>query len=155
MLGTVLSAIATTVEFLVLKRETRHAAGHADATDFTFNIMKMARELSWSYIAKMVVVVIEIGLSVGFGVSMYSSRNNVAAVLEWAIAFIFVFYVFTFYFDLRPAAHSPDGKYDVSGAGDQLQVEMRDDRRSSSAAGLRGGGHRQGSGPEMQQASVT
>ncbi|KAG8720567.1 hypothetical protein FRC08_018844 [Ceratobasidium sp. 394] len=161
MLGTVLSAIATTVEFLVLKREARHAAGLADVTDFTFNIMRMAKGLSWSYIAKMVIVTVEVGLSVGFGVSMYKSHNNAAAVLEWTIAFTFVFYVLTFYFDLHPAAHSPDGKYDVSGVGDQLQVEMRDGRRSGSVAGLRrdengsGSGTVTGSDPEMQQVSAT
>ncbi|KAG8731239.1 hypothetical protein FRC12_019816 [Ceratobasidium sp. 428] len=159
MLGTVLSAIATTVEFLVLKREARHAAGFSDVTDFTFNIMRMAKGLTWSYIAKMVIVTIEIGLSVGFGVAMYSSHNNVA---EWTISFVFVFYVLTFYFDLRPAAHSPDGKYDVSGVGDHLRVQMDGERRSGSAAGFMDGGHRPGSGivtgsdPEMQQvASVT
>lgn len=42
MLGTVLSAIATTVEFLVLKREARHAAGLADVTDFSFNIIRVS-----------------------------------------------------------------------------------------------------------------
>ncbi|KAG8691356.1 hypothetical protein FRC09_011644 [Ceratobasidium sp. 395] len=157
MLGTVSSAIATTVEFLVLKREARHAAGFSDVTDFTFNIMRMAKGLTWSYVAKMVIVTIEIGLSVGFGVAMYSNHNNVAAVLEWTISFVFVFYVLTFYFDLRPAAHSPDGKYDVSGVGDHLRVQMDGERRSGSAAGFMSGGHRPGSGtvtgsdPEMQQ----
>jgi hypothetical protein len=42
MLGTVLSAIATTVEFLALKREARHAAGLSDATDLPFNIIRVS-----------------------------------------------------------------------------------------------------------------
>lgn len=45
MLGTVLSAIATTVEFMALKREARHAAGLADVTDFSFNIMSVGQSL--------------------------------------------------------------------------------------------------------------
>ncbi|QRV85437.1 Frag1 domain-containing protein [Ceratobasidium sp. AG-Ba] len=159
MLGTVLSAIATTIEFLVLKREARHAAGFADVTDFSFNVVRMAKGLSWSYIFKMVIVIIEIGLSVGFGISMYKSHNNVAAILEWTIAFVFVFYVISFYFDLRPAAGSPDGKYDVSGIGDRLHVETRGGRRSGSAVGLRNEGQRGeiagASDPEMQQLGGT
>ncbi|QRV99499.1 Frag1 domain-containing protein [Ceratobasidium sp. AG-Ba] len=139
MLGTVLSAIATTIEFLVLKREARHAAGFADVTDFSFNVVRMAKGLSWSYILR--------------------CHNNVAAILEWTIAFVFVFYVISFYFDLRPAAGSPDGKYDVSGIGDRLHVETRGGRRSGSAVGLRNEGQRGeiagASDPEMQQLGGT
>ncbi|GAB1525428.1 hypothetical protein RhiTH_008591 [Rhizoctonia solani] len=125
MLGTVLSAIATTVEFLVLKREARHAAGLADTTDFTFNITKMIQGLAGSYIAKLIIVVIEIALSIAFGITMYKGSNEVAAVLEWMIAYIFVFFLITFYFDLRPAAGSPKGKYDVSrivGVGSRAEL---------------------------------
>lgn len=40
----------------------------------------MAKGLSGSYIAKMVIVVVEIALSIGFGVTMYASKNNVAGM---------------------------------------------------------------------------
>ncbi|CAE6360634.1 hypothetical protein BN14_03585 [Rhizoctonia solani AG-1 IB] len=125
MLGTVLSAIATTVEFLVLRREARHAAGLADITDFTFNISKMVQGLTGSYVSKLIIVVIEIGLSIAFGITMYRGSNLAAAVLEWIIAYVFVFFLLTFYFDLRPAAGSPKGKYDVSriiGAGSKAEL---------------------------------
>ncbi|KAF8604436.1 hypothetical protein BDV93DRAFT_471961 [Ceratobasidium sp. AG-I] len=135
MLGTVLSAIATTIEFLALKREARHAAGLADATDFSFNIMRTAQGLTGSYIAKLLLVAVEIALSVGFAVTMYAGKNNVAAILEWTISFVFVFYVLTFYFDLRPAAHAADGKYDVSSVRDQLRADLGG-RRGGSRAGL-------------------
>lgn len=79
------------------------------------------------------------------------------AILEWIIAFVFVFYVLTFYFDLRPAARAQDGKYDVSGVGDQLRVELGRGNGRGSRAGL-GRGRASGSGavagsstPEMAQ----
>lgn len=96
MLGTVFSAIASTIEFLVLKREARHAAGLSDTTDFTFNIVKvcfllgmiqrrliydfckMVKGLTVSYIAKLILVVTEVALSFAFGVTMYKRWNNTA-----------------------------------------------------------------------------
>ncbi|KAH7333609.1 Frag1/DRAM/Sfk1 family-domain-containing protein [Rhizoctonia solani] len=135
MLGTVLSAIATTVEFLVLRREARHAAG------------LMVQGLTGSYIAKLVIVVMEVGLSISFGITMYKSSNEVAAVLEWTIAYIFVFFLLSFYFDLRPAAGSPTGKYDVSGiVGTGSRAELG--RAGRPSASLRGSEQET---PEMSQ----
>ncbi|QRW26446.1 Frag1 domain-containing protein [Rhizoctonia solani] len=108
-----------------LYQRARHAAGLADTTDFTFNITKMIQGLAGSYIAKLIIVVIEIALSIAFGITMYKGSNEVAAVLEWMIAYIFVFFLITFYFDLRPAAGSPKGKYDVSrivGVGSRAEL---------------------------------
>ncbi|KAB5590134.1 Frag1/DRAM/Sfk1 family protein [Ceratobasidium theobromae] len=150
MLGTVFSAIASTIEFLVLKREARHAAGLSDTTDFTFNIVKMVKGLTVSYIAKLILVVTEVALSFAFGVTMYKRWNNTAAILEWAIAYIFTFYLLTFYFDLRPAARTKDGHYDVSGVGDRLRLELGgrgSHNGRPSASGTVGGS----STPEMAQ----
>ncbi|CAE6398334.1 unnamed protein product [Rhizoctonia solani] len=149
MLGTVLSAIATTVEFLVLRREARHAAGLADITDFTFNIGKMVQGLTGSYVAKLIIVVFEVALSIAFGITMYRGSNEAAAVLEWTIAYIFVFFLLTFYFDLRPAAGSPKGKYDVSriaGAGSRAELG----RAGRPSMSTRESGSGQGT-PEMSQ----
>jgi type IV secretory pathway VirB2 component (pilin) len=105
MLGTVLSAIATTVEFLVLRREARHAAGLADITDFTFNISKvrivryssrpvthfvrqMVQGLTGSYVSKLIIVVIEIGLSIAFGITMYRGSNLAAGTSLLAYTYL-------------------------------------------------------------------
>jgi hypothetical protein len=36
----------------------------------------------------------------------FRDKFNAAGVLEWAIAFIFTFYVFSFFIDLIPAVHT-------------------------------------------------
>jgi hypothetical protein len=41
-----------------------------------------------------------------FGVCNFKKQLNIAAVLEWAIAFIFTFYAFSFFIDLVPAIHT-------------------------------------------------
>ncbi len=39
---------------------------------------------------------------------MFRKVTNVAAVLEWLIAFVFTFYVLSFFFDLRPKARTKE-----------------------------------------------
>ncbi|KAA8905567.1 Frag1/DRAM/Sfk1 [Sphaerosporella brunnea] len=66
MLGVVFSALFTTVEYRRLGR--------------TFSERRVLRV---SYRFKQTIVVLEIALSVAFGVTMYRKLNNAAAVLEW------------------------------------------------------------------------
>ena len=62
--------------------------------------------LRFSFWAKLAFILIEIALAIAFGSTMFTSKRNVAAVLEWVIALVFTFYVLTFFIDLLPAARS-------------------------------------------------
>jgi hypothetical protein len=87
------------------------------------------RKLKQAYCAKAIIVTILVSLSIGFGVALYYGNKRggnperaiyvggaswvrvlflrthmltvFTAILEWLIAFGFVFYLLTFYFDLR------------------------------------------------------
>ncbi|CAZ86490.1 unnamed protein product [Tuber melanosporum] len=91
MLGVVLSAIFTTIEYWRLGRVyVEHPI------------------LRKSYWIKTGIVVIEVVLSVAFGTTMYKRKANAAAVLEWLVAFFFTFYVLSFFYDLRPKARTKE-----------------------------------------------
>ena len=45
-------------------------------------------------------------LAIVFAATLFGSNQNVAAVFEWLIGFIFTLYVLTFVVDLLPAARS-------------------------------------------------
>jgi len=99
MLGVVFSALFTTIEYRRLgKTFTEHP------------ILKI------SYHFKQAIVCVEVALSVAFGVTMYRKLNDVAAILEWLVAFVFTFYVLSFFFDLRPKARTKE----------ELQQEKRE-----------------------------
>lgn len=59
--------------------------------------------LRLSFWAKLVFILVEIALAIVFGVTNFKKASDVAACFEWAIAFIFTFYVFSFFIDLVPA----------------------------------------------------
>ncbi|KAF2972582.1 hypothetical protein GQX73_g989 [Xylaria multiplex] len=72
------------------------------------------RVLSLSFWVKLTFVVVELGLAIGFGVSSRRKEYNHAAILEWVVALIFSFYVFSFIIDLWPAVATRDGgRYDL------------------------------------------
>ncbi|KAH8145560.1 uncharacterized protein LAJ45_10360 [Morchella importuna] len=91
MLGVVLSALFTTLEYRRLG-----------------NVFIERSFLKISYRIKQAIVVLEICLSIVFGATMYKKKHNVAAIFEWLVAFIFTFYVLSFFFDLRPKARTRD-----------------------------------------------
>ncbi|KAI5779493.1 Frag1/DRAM/Sfk1 family-domain-containing protein [Geopyxis carbonaria] len=91
MLGIVLSALFTTLEYRRL------------GNTFTDHPV-----LKISYRFKQAIVVVEVALSVAFGVTMFRKANNAAAIIEWLIAFLFTFYVLSFFFDLRPKARTKE-----------------------------------------------
>jgi len=47
-----------------------------------------------------------LALAIAFGVTQRKKMWNSAAVLEWTIAFIFFFYVLSFFMDFMPAVRS-------------------------------------------------
>lgn len=61
------------------------------------------RVLRTSFWIKLVFVVVEILLAIAFVACTFTGNYNPGAVLEWTIAFIFSFYIFSFYVDLYPA----------------------------------------------------
>ncbi|EGO61266.1 hypothetical protein NEUTE1DRAFT_77147 [Neurospora tetrasperma FGSC 2508] len=64
------------------------------------------RVLRISFWVKLAFVVVEIILAVAFASCSYTQHYNPAAVLEWTIAFIFSFYIFSFWIDLYPAVRT-------------------------------------------------
>lgn len=116
MLGVVFSALFTTIEYRRLgKTFTQHPV------------------LRWSYRFKIGIVVLEVLLSFAFGATMYGDKNSVAAVLEWLIAFVFTFYVLSFFFDLRPKART---KEDLKKETEGQQIREADGGRETMAAAL-------------------
>ncbi|EGX92529.1 FK506 suppressor Sfk1 [Cordyceps militaris CM01] len=61
------------------------------------------RDLRASFWAKLAVVLIEGTMAIAFVVTNFTKQNDVAAILEWAIAFLFTFFILSFVIDLYPA----------------------------------------------------
>jgi hypothetical protein len=59
-----------------------------------------------SFWIKLAFILIEVGLAIGFGVTSKQGKYNAAACLEWTIAFIYFFYVLSFFIDFMPAVRS-------------------------------------------------
>ena len=76
--------------------------------------------LRFSFWAKLTFILLEIALAIVFASTMFTKQQNVAAVFEWVIAFIFTFYVLTFFVDLLPAARDTQMRTNVK------RMHMRD-----------------------------
>ncbi|RHZ68840.1 hypothetical protein CDV55_105007 [Aspergillus turcosus] len=74
------------------------------------------RILFASFLIKLAFVIIEVALAIAFGICTRrnSGKKNVAAVLEWVIAFVFTGYILSFVVDLLPSVrtrrHIPQGE---------------------------------------------
>ncbi|EHK27468.1 uncharacterized protein TRIVIDRAFT_137429, partial [Trichoderma virens Gv29-8] len=64
------------------------------------------RILRISFWVKLTFVLVEFVLAIIFVATNWSNNENVAAVFEWIIAFIFTFYILSFVIDLLPAVHT-------------------------------------------------
>ncbi|KAL1595890.1 hypothetical protein SLS60_009580 [Paraconiothyrium brasiliense] len=62
--------------------------------------------LRYSFWIKLTFILVEVALAIAFGVTQNQKKWNAAAVLEWTIAFIFFFYVLSFFIDFMPAVRS-------------------------------------------------
>ncbi|OIW30246.1 hypothetical protein CONLIGDRAFT_360191 [Coniochaeta ligniaria NRRL 30616] len=87
--GYVLSAIFICAEY---QRLGTHYSSH-----------KVLRISFW---IKLIFIIVEVILAIAFAACNFKKASNAAAVLEWAVAFIFSFYVFSFYVDLFPAVRT-------------------------------------------------
>jgi hypothetical protein len=59
--------------------------------------------LAYSFWIKLAFIIIEICLCIVFGVAQKTHRSNLAAIFEWIIAFVYTFYVLSFFIDFLPA----------------------------------------------------
>jgi hypothetical protein len=72
-------------------------------------------------------IILEVFLVIAFGSCTFKGAYNAAAVLEWTIAFIFTFYVGSFFIDLVPALWLGQSKGDREGGAEQvMQMEQND-----------------------------
>ncbi|KAF2440921.1 hypothetical protein P171DRAFT_85558 [Karstenula rhodostoma CBS 690.94] len=62
--------------------------------------------LRYSFWIKLTFILVELALAIAFGVTQKKELYDTAAVLEWTIAFIFFFYVISFFIDFMPAIRS-------------------------------------------------
>ncbi|KAG2017753.1 hypothetical protein CC2G_007236 [Coprinopsis cinerea AmutBmut pab1-1] len=83
MVGVALSAIFTIVEYRWISKD--------------YSLIKSLRAAYW---AKFILVTILIALAIAFAVTLFVA-NDAGAVLEWLIAFLFTFYILTYWYDLR------------------------------------------------------
>lgn len=55
---------------------------------------------------KLSFILVDFILAIAFAVTTFKGSPNVAAILEWTIAFIFTLYAVSFFIDLIPAVHT-------------------------------------------------
>ncbi len=51
------------------------------------------RVLRASFWIKMAFIWVELGLAIGFGVTMFNGHPNIAAILEWIISLVYILFV--------------------------------------------------------------
>jgi len=91
MLGVALSAIFTVAEYFSLSKHHRSNSA-----------------LMWSAVAKGLVAAVLIAAAIALAICLKTGANHTGAILEWVIAFGFIFYPMTFWIDLHRAL--PRGK---------------------------------------------
>ncbi|CAG8981641.1 hypothetical protein HYALB_00013711 [Hymenoscyphus albidus] len=64
--------------------------------------------LRYSFWIKLAFILIEVGLAIAFAVTQKTKKYDMAAILEWTVAFVFTFYVMSFFVDLIPALRTKD-----------------------------------------------
>lgn len=77
-----------------------------------------------SFWIKLIFIFIELGLAIAFASTFSSTHHqNVAAILEWTIAFLFTGYVLSFLLDLAPAVGTRGGR---TSDKTELELEVED-----------------------------
>jgi len=92
--------------------------------------------LRYSFWVKLAFILIEVALAIAFGATQKAHQYNAAAVLEWAIAFIFFFYVLSFFMDFMPAVRTKNhqSRETVMNVADQETAERHAMRGHGDAA---------------------
>ncbi|PSS00973.1 Frag1/DRAM/Sfk1 [Coniella lustricola] len=104
--GYVISAICVCVEYLLLglvRRKHEHS--------MAMQSHRQHRLLLASFIIKACFIVVEVALAIAFGVTEYTGKYNQSAILEWIVALVYIFYVWSYVFDFLPVnfAHHRTG----------------------------------------------
>lgn len=105
-----------------------------------FREHKVLRASFW---IKLFFILIEVCLAIAFATCNFRDAYNAAAILEWAIAFIFTFYVFSFFIDLLPAVHTKHSsrKFGSGGGETEMQMEQNDELSQQNQIYTRGAGY--------------
>jgi len=105
------------------------------------------RVLRVSFWIKLSFILIEICLAIAFGVTNFKGEYNAAAVLEWAVSFIFTFYVISFFIDLIPAVHTKHSQPKFGNGNNETEMQQeQNDNYSRSRENVNGGHHGAGYG---------
>jgi hypothetical protein len=90
------------------------------------------RVLRISFWVKLTFVLVELALAIAFAVTNFRKMYNIAAILEWVIAFIFSFYVFSFFIDLWPAVKTKRGMgFKTAGMAEHSPAQMEENYHNS------------------------
>jgi len=92
------------------------------------------RVLRISFWMKLFFILVEVVLAIAFISTNFKKAYNAAAVLEWAVAFIFTFYLLSFVVDLFPAVHTRGQVITPT----EMQMEANDTTGNANAAYLPG-----------------
>lgn len=123
IIGYVISAIFVCWEYqrLGIRKSSFTLQHHLNQTNERTDFREH-RILRSSFWIKLFFIIVEIALAIAFAVTRKSSYNT-AAILEWAVSFIFTFYVFSFFIDLIPAIKTRGGRKTDQTA---MQMEAND-----------------------------
>ncbi|KAK8041148.1 Frag1/DRAM/Sfk1 family protein [Apiospora phragmitis] len=89
------------------------------------------RVLRVSFWIKLAFIIIEFCLAVAFAATNFLGLYNKAAIIEWVIAFVFSFYVFSFFVDLWPARYTANGRGFKTTGMNASQREMEEVEQSN------------------------
>ena len=127
IVGYVVSAIFICWEYQRLGASTSLFPTLSKAVELMALEYREHRILRASFWIKLAFILIEIVLAVAFAACNFRKAWNAAGILEWAIAFIFTFYVFSFFIDLLPATQTKRGrKFPTGPQATQMQMEEND-----------------------------
>ncbi|RAL58967.1 hypothetical protein DID88_009258 [Monilinia fructigena] len=85
------------------------------------------RVLRISFWVKLTFIIVELGMAIGFGICNRKSWWNTAAILEWVIAFIYTFYVWSFAIDFIPAIRTKN--YESGDTEVEVAMAMEEESR--------------------------
>jgi hypothetical protein len=86
------------------------------------NTNRDTKMLNRSFWLKVLFILIELGLVIGFMFGMASGNSTTAAILEWIVSFVFTFYAISFAIDLWPAVRTKDGRVRAAKAGEMEEA---------------------------------
>ncbi|KAK6832930.1 protein sfk1 [Apiospora arundinis] len=89
------------------------------------------RVLRISFWIKLSFIIVEFCLAVAFAATNFLKHYNKAAIIEWVIAFVFSFYVFSFFVDLWPARYTANGRGFKTTGMNASDREMAEAERSN------------------------